>query len=517
MDRYTVFKQRGTHADPLTAIGAAYLLRHLEPRLVDAGDRFEVRLGRDLRPSDLRGVDPGFPYLVRPKRGAVAETPERILRAGIASILPTEDRMYAIVNQMRAYGGPNQLLSRFAALKCGEWERKIWECLHGAEAFVFHSPLVQLFDPQAARGYALLKPLGTYRSDKTKNRWGRPFEQWLRYRGYFEGAAGWFAQGDLRLFCPAPFDISYERLVKVTEAFRQLRLGGTGAKMDCRAVLGFSKILIESCRRKRRPREMVSGLWVTRYKDMGQVHTVIGMDHLALPNWMDLNTDQDAQRWLSMLDEHDIALRRLTDSHSEELGLLQQYRSTFQSDRQEAVAAFVEFLANYGALVFSRRSHDQWTLPQLSLRSVTEIFDSSPECRVALEADGFAAVAGAVRSATFGAQGGRRRGDSHHREIRYGLLPNIRRAGCLGKHELLAVISEFISSFNRESIRRRRAGVRASEIRSEELAAFSRIVDQAPNANLIAALLCGVSSSRRGEIGKVESVSEMVQTASHSA
>ena len=517
MDRYIVFKQRGTHADPLTAIGAADLLRHLEPRLVDAGDRFEVRLGRELSPSDLRGVDPGFAYLVRPKKGAVAETPEHIDRAGIATTLPTENRMYAIVNRMRAYGGPNRLLSRFADMKCGEWERKIWDCLHGAETFVFHSPLVQLFDPQAARGYGLLKPLGTCRDDRTKDRWGRPFEQWLRFRGYFEGAAGWFAQGDLRLFCPAPFDISYERLVKVTEAFRQLRLGGTGAKMDCRAILGFTRILIESCRRKRRPREMVSGLWVTRYKDMGQVHTVIGMDHLALPNWMDLNTDQDAQRWLNMLEEHDIALRRLTDSHSEELELLQQYRSTFQADRQEAVAAFVEFLANYGALVFRRRSEDQWALPQLSLKSVTEIFDSSPECRVALEAAGFAAVAGAVRSATFGAQGGRRRGDSHHREIRYGLLLDIRRAGYLGKHELLSVISRFVSSFNRESIRRRGMGVRGSEIREGEIAGFSRIVDQAPNANLVAALLCGVSSSRRGEIGVVKKVSKMVQTAVDSA
>jgi hypothetical protein len=262
---------------------------------------------------------------------------------------------------------------------------------------------------------------------------------------------------------------------------------------------------------------MVSGLWVTRYKDMGQVHTVIGMDHLALPNWMDLNTDQDAQRWLSMLDEHDTALRRLTDSHSEEFALLQLYRSTFQTDRQEAVAAFVEFLANYGALVFRRRSQDEWILPQLSLKSVTEILDASPECRVALEADGFAAVAGAIRSATFGAQGGRRRGDSHHREIRYGLLRDVRRAGYLGKHELLLVISQFVSAFNRESIRRRSAGVRGSQIHDGEITAFSRIVDSAPNANLVAALLCGVSSSRRGEIGKIENVAEMAQTAFHSA
>jgi hypothetical protein len=147
------------------------------------------------------------------------------------------------------------------------------------------------------------------------------------------------------------------------------------------------------------------------------------------------------------------------------------------------------------------------------LKSVTEILDSSPECRVVLEADGFAAVAAAVRSATFGAQGRRRRGDSHHREIRYGLLPDIRRAGHLAKRELLSVICQFVSLFNRESKRLRRAGVRGSEIQDGEIAAFSRIVERVPKANLVAALLCGVASSHKGESGAVEKVSETVQTA----
>src|SRR5262249_30836117 len=129
MDCYIVFKQRGTHADPFTAIGAADLLPHPAPPILDAGDPVQGPLWRDLRSSDLGVVDPGFAYLVRPKKGAIAETPERIVRAGIASILPTENRMYAIVNRMRAYGGPNRLLSRFAGMKCGEWERKIWDCL----------------------------------------------------------------------------------------------------------------------------------------------------------------------------------------------------------------------------------------------------------------------------------------------------------------------------------------------------------------------------------------------------
>jgi hypothetical protein len=130
---------------------------------------------------------------------------------------------------------------------------------------------------------------------------------------------------------------------------------------------------------------------------MGQVLTVIAMDLLALPDWMDLHTDEHAEQWLAMLEEHDTALRRLTDSHSEELALLEQYRRTFQTDGQEAVAAFAEFLGRYGPLVFRRRAQGHWTLPQFSSQSVKEIFDASPECRITLDSPGFGAVAAAVR------------------------------------------------------------------------------------------------------------------------
>lgn len=513
MNRYFIVKRAGTHADALTAIGAADLLRHVDSRILDLGDRFEVLLARNLKSSDLRAVDPGFAYMLRGTKETPDVPPERIVRAGMSCTRATESRMYTILNRMNAYGGPNQLISTYARTARGAWEAGIWDCLHGREDFIFRAPLVQLFDPQAARGYGLLKPHGTNRGDRTKNQWGRSFDQWLRFRGYFEGAAGWFAQGDLRLFCPVPFDISHERLTKVAEAFRDLRLGGTGAKMDCRAVLGFTRLLIESCRKKRRPREMVSALWVTRYKNMGQVLTVIGMDQLALPNWMDLHTDEHARRWREMLDEHDTALRRLTDSNSDELGVLEAYRRTFQSDRQSAVAAFVEFLAAYGSIVFRRRAQDYWALPQFSLQSVSEIFDASPECRIILDAPGFGAVAAAIRSATFGAQGNRHQGNSTHRDIRYGLLSGIRRAGQLGRQELLSIVSELISSFNKESSRRRGAGLPAVGISEIELRGFTRLVERAPDTNLVASLLCGVSSCHRGPVRTSELESEMVRAA----
>jgi hypothetical protein len=511
MFRYIVPKQTRTHADCLTAIGAADLLRHADPRLFDRGDRFEVSLTSNLKPGDLNAIDPGFAYFVRGKAPAPAVSPERIVTAG--SPVGVEDRMYTILNRMKAYGGPGQLVARYARLKPGEWQTAIWDCLHGAENFVFRAPLVQLFDPHSVRGYAGLKPSGTDRRDRTKNQWANPFEQWLRYRGYFAASAGWFAFGDLRLFSPEPVDISYERLAKVAEGFREVRLGGTGPKMDCRAMFAFTRLLIESCRKKRRPREMVSGLRVTHYKDMGHTFTVIGMDQLALPNWMDLHTDEHARQWLAMLEEHDTAIRRLNDSHSEEAALLEQYRSTFQSDRQGSIDAFVKFLGAYGPSVFRSRSQDQWTRPQFSLRSVKEILDASPDCRLIVEAPGFAAVASAIRSATFGAQGNRHMGSVDHREIRYGLFASLRRAGMVGKQELSAAVGEFIGTYNRETVQRRAAGRRSSGISTVELEGFRRTVDRAPDSSLVAALLCGVSSCHRGETRVMEQESEMVQAA----
>ena len=119
MDRYTVFKQTGTHADVLAALGAADVLRNLEPRIVEFDDRFEVQLRRRLLPSDLDAVDPGYSYLLRPNKTAPHLPPERIVQthaavagqnAAIGRATAAEHRMYSILGRMKAHGGPNQLI-----------------------------------------------------------------------------------------------------------------------------------------------------------------------------------------------------------------------------------------------------------------------------------------------------------------------------------------------------------------------------------------------------------------------
>ena len=58
MNCFTVFKRTGTHADTLAAIGAADVLKRLEPRIVELEDRFEIQLRRRMLPSQP-GVEAG--------------------------------------------------------------------------------------------------------------------------------------------------------------------------------------------------------------------------------------------------------------------------------------------------------------------------------------------------------------------------------------------------------------------------------------------------------------------------
>ncbi|HXB74926.1 MAG TPA: hypothetical protein VNY05_42235 [Candidatus Acidoferrales bacterium] len=439
MNCYSIVKQTATHADTLAAIGAADMFRHLEPRIVELEDRFEIRFPRGLKSSDVDAVDPGFSYLLRPGKRPPNLPPERTIEIPPAGrgADGDPDRMYRILSRMKAYAGPNKIVMQFARLSRAEWSRRIWDCAGGGRRFVPSSPLVQLFNPQSAMGYALLKPNGTRRRDKTKDAWGNSFLEWLRYRGYFEGAAGWFTAGDLRLYCPIPAQIPFDELAAAAASLRAVRLGGSAVKMDCRAVLGLTRILIERGRPYRRPAESIRGIWVTHYKDMGQAHTVMATQQLALPDWFGLGSDRQEALWLRTIEEHEMVVRRLTDTHSDEFALLKQYRRTFQARREDSIREFVTFLAEYGQVLFRLRTQDQWTLSQFKLETVTPILGRDAGLRGWLHSRGFRAVSAAIRASTLGAQALRNQGRLDFREVRYGWLADIRRTGPVGREALL--------------------------------------------------------------------------------
>jgi hypothetical protein len=227
---------------------------------------------------------------------------------------------------------------------------------------------------------------------------------------------------------------------------------------------------------------------------MGQAHTVMAVEQLALPDWFDLRSDRQMALWLSTIEEHDTILRRLTDTRSEEFSLLKQYRRTFQGRPEDSIREFVTFLAEYGQVLFRLRTQEQWTLPQFRLESVTPILERDACMRTVLRCRGFRAVSAAVRAATVGAQALRSQGRLDCRELRYGLLADLGRTGSTGREALLERISAFVEAYNAETARRLSSGIPALRVLDSEWTEFRRRLEALPRNIAPAGLLAGMAT-----------------------
>jgi hypothetical protein len=532
-------KVNGSHADVLAAAGAADLLHDLNPIFVDHGNEIELKIKREVNSADLANTGPGFKYLKagaseggededNPKKKATKKVPdavppsmvfdynsenEKYKRQMAAKASKDPDilesaqldkpdpdfRTYRIVKALQAESGLNKFVEQFCSLTPEKRESAILKSLNGSSDFFFESPLVQLFNPQAAKGYALLKPTGTDRNDKTKEKWAEPFFEWLRYRGFFAGSAGWFLgnKGEhVRVYTPIPKHMPFSLYSDVTAHFRSESLAGSAPKMDCLGALRLTRILIERSTAFAPPSQLISGIWVTHYQSLGQVRAVTATDQVAIPRWLDLKSKPDAVLWLEILEEHDKILRRLDDDISEELGLLKQYRCFLQGREREATIELAEFLAAYGNHIFRLRGQGKWLLPQFTREKVEAILQAS--YKEILENPGFRAIADAIRSATVSAQVSKKRG-SDYREIQYGALPELRRKIAEGRDDFMQAVSEFVSSFNTESARRYEQGKSGYRISQDDFAAFAHLLDENPSWETIGTLLCAMATCKLGK------------------
>ena len=552
MDRFEVVKRTGTHADVLAAVGAADVLQKLNPKLTDAGNSYDVRF-RDASIYDLDD-GAGFKYLkvdvrtspesseedsgegsesaekkkpqktkaappvIPPewvfdyspqnekykRQQAAKKTQDKDIAETMAEDAPDPQfRAYRIVKALQGDSGPNKLIEEFLKHTEEQWKKLVWAGFQGESGFPCDAPLVQLFNPQSAKGYALLKPTGTDRNDKTKEKWAEPFVEWLRYRGFFAGCAGWFLGGKgehVRLYCPIPRDISFETYKGVAAAFRAQSLAGSAPKMDCLGTLRLTRILIERSEPIARPARRISGIWVTHYQSLGQAKAVTSIDQLSVPDWFENAT---AEIWLETLNEHDTILRRLDDAISEELMLLKKYRRFLQQQEESALPELVDFLSAYGQHIFRLRGQDKWLLPQFSAERVEAILEGNHNYKDIIGNPGFQAIANALRSATVSAQVAKRRGERNYREIQYGALPELRRKLSLSPDDFMRAVSEFIAGFNAESARRNEMGLSGFRLSQDEFAAFAELMDRA-KSDVVGSLLCAMATCKLGKEEKEE-------------
>lgn len=431
---------------------------------------------------------------------------------------PRDDwRLLQVEYMLTNHVSPNRVHATLVALPVAERRRAVAAALRGlAEGKRVDVPwkadAVQLFNPTAAKGYARLKPDGTDRNDKTKEQWTDDFVEWLRYRGYFRVACPVF-QGPkrehIRLYTPVPARASLAVVKGAAAALRQANLWGGAPKVDALTVIWLADYLVRNSEeaqaaqagslgqilglslRDQTPAQVIESVAITHYQSLGSARAVSSMSTLALPGWFPIGSPVDALDWLQILGEHRRVVRGLDDSHSDEIGLLIDYRRFLERRGSAAVDALLDFMGGYGQ--FLVRAWDAKRRVR-AFRTTTfrRLLDGMATSFANIVADpGFEAVARAVRRATVQAQFLKSNGVKDIRDIRYDLIPELRRARAVPDSTLFVeAVADFVTTYNRENARRRELGKQApANVHTDEFARFLHLVDE-HGANVVGALLC---------------------------
>jgi len=546
---YEIPKATGTHGDIFAAVGLALLLKtavETEVRIIDTGLGFEVRTAQ---PSvDSIPPVPGYPFLKTNEKTAVpagdfdlvdyktekakADRRRKLQRAKrskaagaeLQQLLQQDEpradwRLLQVLNTLQGDETTNRVHAQILSMSTAEFRQAVAKALGSLSRFEpsgldWPATSVQLFAPNAAKGYSRLKPDSTDRNDKTKEQWLDPFVEWLRYRGYFAAACPYF-QGDgaehVRLLCPVPRDIDVDGLRGVVAVLRDISLPAAAPKLDSLAALKLAELLIRYSAefhdadkptliqrmRGRTPADVISAVSVTHYQSLGNAKAVSAISSVALPGWLNLKEPNDASVFLAILGEHQRVIRELRHDHSDEIGLLIQYRRFLETRGDQAIAILIDFMARYGSLVLRGREQGR-KIPQFTTANTEKLIMAHDQSLSAVLAEpGFKAVAAAIRTATVNAQAQKAMNRPDYREIRYDLLPDLRRKASLpGNEPLVQAISEFISLYNVENARRRELGKPAPRnVTTEEFESLIRLIET-HGAATVGPMLCAYGSCR---------------------
>ncbi|MBI3458593.1 MAG: hypothetical protein HY002_22700 [Candidatus Rokubacteria bacterium] len=555
---FLVPRNTGTHGDVLAAAGLADLLAGVPG--AGAVRIRETEIGFAVSVPELVDVgrlpqNPGYPFLkvkadAPVPRGAVDVVDYRDERAkaerrkqarggagkrrrgrvepqteqAIQEEAPREDwALLQVLNSLQGDETSNRVHAAVVGRAPDRWRGEMTRALTALgdgepSGLDWKATTVQLFTPTAAKGYCRLKPDSTDRNDKTKDRWADPLVEWLRYRGYFRVACPFFRDSDVRLLCPVPRDISMRALESLTRELRRAGVPGGPPKLDALAVLRMAELLVRHSEEYhdadtepwpglslagKTPAAAISGVMVTHYQSLGQSRAVSAMATLALPGWFPIRDRHDAETWLAILDEHQGIVRGLKDDHSDEIGLLLLYRRFLERREGSAAWALVGFMEHYGPFLIRARERDRKVRSFRTDHFRETVKDMDTSLTEILDDAGFKAVAAAVRRATVSAQALKAMRRPDYREIRYELLPELRRKRSLpGVAPLMESVADFVASYNVENARRREMGKDAPRnVTTDELSALARLLER-HGTSLVGALLCAYGSCREPREGE---------------
>lgn len=315
---------------------------------------------------------------------------------------------------------------------------------------------------------------------------------------------------DLKVYVPAFKNVQIGYKSSIVREFKKRQEGNSPIKFDIINILSLTQILLENNEfsgRRKRVRDIISGLHFVYQKDMGKKKTVMNIGFLQLPDFISIGSKEDNQAWISVFKEHSTIINSLDEDKGAYCGLM-KYRD-FISDAD--LNKFFEFVYWYSNYAMSMLSKGQW-VELFKQESLNKIFynmnNKSNNLTEIINNIGFQAIAKAIRNSTVTLQYIPK--NNREFDIKYGVAQKLQ-IKSKSKEELAEFVGNFVASYNAETARNAEKSstkedetkVMRANVRINELQEFYLLLDAYPSS-LIGALLAsfGFAKETKSDITK---------------
>lgn len=288
---------------------------------------------------------------------------------------------------------------------------------------------------------------------------------------------------DLKIIVPDFKKVQYSKQRLIVMGLKKNIKGNTPIKIDIFNLLIILKKLIENTEEHNgvRAKNILSGLHSTYQKDLGQNKAVINIGKLQTPEFVTLNTENEAKDWIEIIEEQIQIINSIEELGDSIQGLI-SYRTFITSSHFNSWIKFSFWFASYSMNRLSKKKYIRTfrvsTLNKFFINMKTKDFNISE----IIENDGFQKVAYAIRKSTVTLQYTPK--ESRKFEVRYGLAQTLQNKSKT-PNDLASFIGDFIATYNAETARKAELskGFR-KPIRENDLNNFYKLLDKYPSKTI---------------------------------
>lgn len=321
------------------------------------------------------------------------------------------------------------------------------------------------------------------------------FRQTVRFMGAWKSfTAKYVSDKDFKIYTVVPKEIEFNNFSAVYESYKKLIHGNSSIKVDIILLNLLIKELIENNENNIdesdffQVNKLISGLQFAFYKNLGQRPAVTNIGFLGIPDFIGFSNQEEAEKWLIILEEHLQRIDRIDENNSSNIAMLQNYRDFFSASDFDK---FFEFAYDYSTFVISSLNEKKYYIEPFTKQNMEELMSTQTKFSEILNNKGFISIANAIRNSTIIPII-----HNNKKDVMFGLSQKFKIAS-RSSESLLHLVSEFIQKYNESvMIKDYHNKIHKKYVTTEEFAEFCKLLDEGHSSKIISGMLVAYGYSK---------------------